>query len=411
MARFSEYPLVKHARRIISGLFACLLVVACGGGSSGGTASQPPPPPPPPPVEFSYSVPDDIGDGWQLADLADQGFETQKIVDMMNRVVNETYQGIDSVVIARNGNLLLYWFADRRLDQFDAWIDNKDRERHVLHSTSKSVTSALIGIAIDQGHIASTEVPFYDLFDYPDYANWDPRKAEMTLEDALTMRLGLQWDEWSRPYTDPANDLVFLENSRYDWSKGLLDRPMANNPGTVFTYNTAATIAIGQALQNATGTPMAEFANVYLFYPMQIFTAEWWRSPTGLPVGGSGLFLEPRDLAKFGQLYLDDGVWQGQQLISAEWIADSVVRRVDVSSWATYSEGYGFQWWLDDLDHGGQLVETWVTSGYGGQYLFVVPALELVVAFTGHNYESGRGIANLYTMMQFFILDAIDSSQ
>ena len=85
-----------------------------------------------------------------------------------------------------------------------------------------------------------------------------------------------------------------------------------------------------------------------------------------------------------------------------------MIRRVDVSSWATYSEAYGFQWWLDDLSYRGQLVETWVTSGYGGQYMFVVPSLDLVVAFTGHNYEPGPGIPNLYTMMRVHILDAID---
>ena len=154
--------------------------------------------------------------------------------------------------------------------------------------------------------------------------------------------------------------------------------------------------------------PLAEFANANLFYPMQITDAVWARTPTGLPVGGSGLFLRPRDLAKFGQLYLDNGNWQGQQLISADWIADTVVRRVDISSWATFSEAYGFQWWLDDLSYKFQPVETWVTSGYGGQYLFVIPSLDLVVAFTGHNYEPGPGIGNLYLMMEDFILPAIN---
>ena len=115
-----------------------------------------------------------------------------------------------------------------------------------------------------------------------------------------------------------------------------------------------------------------------------------------------------RDLAKFGYLYLNNGSWQGQQLISADWIGDTVVRRVDISSWATYSEAYGFQWWLDDLNYKGQPVETWVTSGYGGQYMFVIPSLDLVVAFTGRNYTNGQGVANLYSMVQGHILDAID---
>ena len=382
-------------------LFVLLAVTGCGGGSSGGT-------PPPPPETFSYTAPEDIGDGWQVGDLEAEGFDTPMIVDMMDAVLNETYPGIDSVAIARNNKLLLYWFDRRReLDEFDAWINNMVRERHVLHSTSKSFTSALIGIAIDQGHIESTQVSFLDLFDYTDYENWDARKADITLEDALTMRFGFRWNEWSRPYTDPQNHLVNLENNHFDWPKALLDLPMASDPGTTFAYNTAGTIAIGKALGNATGERLGQFANTYLFLPMQITDARWW-SPNNLANGGSGLFLRTRDLAKFGQLYLDGGAWQGQQLISEEWIADSVVRRVDLSDVLFFSEGYGYQWWLDELPYKSQLLETWVTSGYGGQYLFVVPGLELVVAFTGHNYDNSDGISNLYTMLRSHILAAID---
>jgi CubicO group peptidase (beta-lactamase class C family) len=385
-------------------LVVLLATASCGGGSSGG-ASAPPPPPPP---TFSYTVPEDIGDGWQVGDLAAEGFDTQMIVDMMDSVLDDTYPGIDSVAIVRNNRLVLYWYdRGRELDQYDAWIDNMTRERHVLHSTSKSFTSALIGIAIDQGHIASTQVKFLDLFDYTDYQNWDPRKADITLEDALTMRFGFRWDEWSRPYTDPRNDLVNLETSNFDWPKALLDLPMASAPGTTFAYNTAGTIAIGKALENATGERLGQFANTHLFFPMQITDARWW-SPNSLANGGSGLFLRTRDLAKFGQLYLDGGVWQGQQLISAEWVADSVVRRVEFSGSLAFSEGYGYQWWLDELPYRTQRLETWVTSGFGGQYIFVVPGLELVVAFTGHNYENADGITNLYAMMRWHIMAAIN---
>lgn len=385
-----------------------LAIVLVSGGCSGGSSGDAAPPTPPPPQTFSYSAPEDIGDGWQVGDLAAEGFDTPMIVDMMDAVLNEVYPGIDSVAIARNNKLLLYWYdRGRELDQFDTWINNTTRERHVLHSTSKSFTSALIGIAIDQGHIASTQVGFLDLFDYTDYQNWDPRKADITLEDALTMRFGFRWNEWSRPYTDPQNHLVNLENNNVDWPKALLDLPMASDPGTTFAYNTAGTIAIGKALENATGERLGQFANTHLFLPMQIMDARWW-SPHGLANGGSGLFLRTRDLAKFGQLYLDGGVWQGQQLISAEWIADSVVRRVDLSDVLTFSEGYGYQWWLDELPYKSALLETWVTSGYGGQYIFVIPALELVVAFTGHNYDDADGISNLYTMLRSHILAAID---
>jgi len=380
----------------------CLTILGCGGGGGGGGETGTPAPP------WSYTTPLANGDGWEVASLVDEGMDETRITTMVQRIHSGIFFGIDSVAIIHNNKLVLFEQVRTDIDQFDSWINNQDPYRHVLHSTSKSFTSALIGIAIDQGHIASTQVQFYDLFNYGAYRNWDPRKADMTLEDALTMRLGLEWDEWSLPYTNPNNDLVFLENNNTDWSKALLDLPMAFDPGTVFVYNTAATIAIGQALENATGIPMADFANQYLFYPMDITTAEWGRTPTGLPNGGSGLFLLTRDLAKFGQLFIDDGNWQGQQLISPAWIADSVVRRVDLSASFTYSDGYGFQWWMNNFTHNGQDVEAYVTAGYGGQYMFCIPNLNLIVAFTGHNYDNSDGVRNLFTMMQDFILPSIN---
>lgn len=393
MARFALKPILA--------LITLALIAACGGGGGSSTAT-------PPPTAYSYAVPDVDGDGWEVAHLNDVGMDEGQITTMIQRVYSDLFPGIDSIVIARNNRLVLYTQIRQEIGDFDGWINNTDPRRHVLHSTSKSFTSALIGIAIDQGSIASTQVKFYDMFNYGAYLNWDPRKADMTLEDALTMRLGIEWDEWTLPYSNPNNDLVFLNDNNTDWAKALLDLPLSSAPGTIFTYNTAATTAIGQALENATGIPMADFANQYLFYPMGITTAEWGMTPTGLPIGGSGLFLLPRDMAKFGQLFIDDGVWQGQQLISPAWVADSVAPRVDISSWSTRSEAYGFQWWLDDFVHNGQTVDAWVTAGYGGQYIFCIPDLDLVVAFTGHNYENGANVANLYTMIEDFILPSIN---
>ena len=395
----------SHPTRFLAAAWICLLLAACGGG--GGSGGQPIQAAPPP-VEYSYAAPVDIGDGWQVASLTDVGMDEELITLMVQRMLNGFFKGIDSVAIARDNRLVLYVQIRDSVGEFDNWVNNTDPERHVLHSTSKSFTSALIGIAIDQGFIASVQVPFYDLFNYGAYDNWDPRKAEMTLQDALTMRLGLEWDEWSRPYTSIANDLVRLENNNRDWAKALLDLPMTSDPGTVYAYNTAATIAIGQALENATGIPMEDFANQYLFYPMQIDSAAWWKSPTGLPVGGSGLFLKTRDMLKFGQLFMDDGVWDGQQLVSVAWVADSVTRHVDVSSWATFSEGYGYQWWLDDLAYKSGPTPAYVTSGYGGQYIFTIPEAGTVVAFTGQNYEHGERIAELYTLVETYILRSID---
>ena len=396
--QYDYQMMVSYRRYCISRLLLLILsmtfIVSCGSGSSGDNSSQARP------VMFDYSVPEYINDGWDVAHLDDEGVDSQKIIDMINLMLNGTYPGIDSIAIAKNNKLVLYWFDEnRKTDPFDWWVNNANKERHVLHSTSKSFTSALIGIAVDQGYIASKQVALLDFFSYPEYANWEARKADITLEDVLTMRLGFEWDEWALPYSNPNNDLVFLENNNDDWIKALLDLPMVHDPGTEYAYNTAASIALGQILVNATGIPMADFASDNLFLPMQIINADWWLTPSGLPNGGSGLFLTNRDLAKFGQLYIDDGIWQGQQLISAEWIADSVSQHVDISSWST-SEGYGFQWWIDNFSYRDQPVEAWTTKGYGGQYLFAIPALDLVVSFTAQNYDNGVDAGILYTMTQ-----------
>ena len=382
--------------RISSLLVLALLVTACGGGGETPASG--------PPTRYTYSVPEQTNDGWATGHLDDHGFNTALIVEMMDGINDGQFSGIDSVTIVRNNTLLLHAEYDRRLDRFDDWGGNTDPGRHILHSTSKSFTSALIGIAIDQGFIASVDVPFYGLFSYGNYSNPDARKATMTLEDALTMRLGLEWDEWSVPYTQPGNDLEELMSSNLDYAKALLDLPMTSNPGSSFTYNTAATIAIGQALENAVGVPMSDFAELNLFQPLQIQTAEWVRTPTRLPNGGSGLFLESRDMIKFGQLFVDGGQWNGQQIISAGWIDASVAQHVILDF--NLSSGYGYQWWLGRFTYDGQEIETWSTRGFGGQDIFCIPSLNLVVAFTSQNYESNEFLP--MSLLQDYILPSIN---
>lgn len=374
------------------------LLIGCGGGggeeptaTSAGFA-------------YNYAIPAQTNDGWQTGHIEDHGFDSDQLMKMMEGINDGRFRNIDSVSIARDGVLILHAVYPRNLDRFDDWVGNTNITRHVMHSTSKSFTSALIGIAVDQGYIASTDVPFYDLFPYGQYQNPDIRKDSMTLEDALTMRLGLVWDEWSIPYGTPGNDLEELTRNSIDYAKALLDLPMDTDPGSSFTYNTAATIAIGQALENSVGVPMAEFAEMFLFRPLQIENARWGRTPTGLPNGGSALFLEARDMLKLGQLFLDGGVWNGEQIISTEWVEASVRQHVTLD-W-TWTTGYGYQWWRDRFSHKGNTVESWSTRGYGGQYVFCIPALNLAVAFTGQNYDGNETLA--FSLMRDYVLPSID---
>lgn len=375
-------------------------VAACGSGGGGaeplgGGSRQ---------ATFEYRIPTDQSDGWTVGHLTDRNVDTSRIDEMMQMVIDGTYPGIDAIVIVRDEVLVLDVPLRTELDEYDPWVGNISLPRHVMHSTSKSFTSALVGIAIDQGYIAGTDVPFYDFFPYGAYDNWDPRKSTMTLEDALTMRLGYRWDEWSEPYGDPANDLTILTSTNSNIARALLDLPLVTDPGTTFAYNTAATTTIGQALENAVGVPMEDFAEMHLFAPLQISSAVWGMTPNGLPNGGSGLFLRPRDMAKFGQLFLNGGTWQGQRIISADWVSRSVAQHVSLS-WNDTS-GYGYQWWLDNFVIGGQVVPSYSTRGFGGQYIFVVPSLQLVVAFTGRNYGSAAA-GNPFDMMEFHIIPAM----
>lgn len=378
-------------------LFLLLLLGlgACSGGESEGSQ---------PGETYEYVVPVVNNDGWAVGHLDDHGIDSKMIADMIEDIRNGTHPGIDGVAIARDGTLLLREMLRRELDEYDSWVRNTDLNRHVMHSTSKSVTSAIVGIAIDQGYIAGIDVPFYGLFDYGNYDNWDIRKADMTLEDALTMRLGIEWDEWSEPYGEPGNTLTTLTANNADFARALLNLPLEGDPGESFVYNTAATIALGQAVENAVGVPLGDYAEMNLFEPLQIDGADWGRTPTGLPNGGSGLFLKPRDMAKFGQLFLNGGNWNGRQIISNEWIDASVQSHVALA-WSDTS-GYGFQWWLDNFQRNGRKIESFSTRGYGGQFIFCVPELGLVVAFTGNNYGNEAAEAP-FALMQDVILAAI----
>ena len=372
-----------HLRSLI--LIFTSTLVACGGGGGGGggagndTSVQAAP--------YTYQIPSAGNDSWAVGHLDDHGIDSVAIESMVADFHSGTTPGIDAIAIVRNNTLVLQSNIRTQTGAYDGWGGNTLPNRHIMHSTSKSVTSALIGIAIDQGYIASTDMPFYDLFLYTSYENWDDRKATMTLEDALTMRFGYEWDEWSQPYGHAENDLTILTENNVDQSFALLNLPLATDPGSNFVYNTAGTIAIGQALENAVGVPMEDFAEMHLFQPLQIDNAIWGYTPSGLPNGGSGLYLEARDMVKFGQLFIDDGMWQGQRIVSAEWI-DRSVQSYTTLGW-TYTSGYGYQWWVDRFTHNGISIEAYSTRGFGGQYIFCVPSLELVVAFTGQNYDNG----------------------
>ena len=385
------------------------LLAGCGGGSSPDPVFPPPPPPPPP---FSYTEPADIGDGWTTTNAADLGVDVSMLEDMVDRLPQE-FDIVDSLAIAYQGQLIFDETFRTSLNEFDSWVDNENLDMHVMFSASKSLASLATGIAIDQGVFAGVDVPFLSLFDYDSYENWDNRKDEILLEDVLTMRLGLEWNEFDPPYTSPDNQMLTFYENETDFSKSLLDLPMATDPGADWAYNTPAIVSLGQAIENRAPLNLIDFGFTYALMPLGITNVEVFRTPTGLPDLGRGLYLTTRDFLKFGQLYANGGTWNGERIVSEAWVDASVVPYTEFG-WAqpeTFDwqvSGYGYQWWTGYFEVDGQRVEAYAARGHGEQNLLVIPQLDLVVAIFSHAFNLEEDEVNqTYALIANHIIPAL----
>jgi CubicO group peptidase (beta-lactamase class C family) len=253
-----------------------------------------------------------------------------------------------------------------------------------MQSVTKSVTSSLIGIAIGRGEIAGVDVPVVDFLENYDVLHLDDWKRSMTLKDLLTMQAGIEWDEDTVPYTDPSNSCAGMEGSD-DWIQFVAEQPMSHQPGTVFNYNSGASQLLSLIIKKSTGKFVDEYAEEHLFGPLGIASYFWKKTPKGFPDTEGGLYLTARDLAKFGYLYLKDGVWGDVRLLPEGWVQASVERSVEDTDWG--GVGYGYQWWLVPWGPG-PTSYAYTGLGYGGQRLLVVPEFDLIAVFTGWNiYE------------------------
>ena len=239
-------------------------------------------------------------------------------------------------------------------------------DEHTMQSVSKTVTSAIMGIAMTRGDFkAPLSTPVLHYFDESKVKNVDARKRRMTLRDLLTMTSGLDWNE-DLPYDDPANPSGPYTFA-LDWG---------DDPGTVFAYSSGATELLAYIFKRETGIDIEHYAERHLFGPLGIRNYFWKRTPLGVVDTEGGLYLRAEDLAKIGLLYLNDGRWNGRRLMASDWIKESLTPRIDAD------EGfkYGYQWWL--LPHGEPARLAWAARGMGGQRLLVFPEDQLIVVST-----------------------------
>ncbi|MEO0616052.1 MAG: serine hydrolase [Pseudomonadota bacterium] len=340
-----------------------------------------------PPDNAEYHVPENTGDGWDTASLEARNIEPSSIQEMLARIHDGDYAGVSSVLLARNGALVL-----------EAYFGKWDRDDlHSTRSASKAVTSALVGIAIDQGFIASVDTPVLPYF--PEYEgdieNWEPRKEDITLAHLLSMTSGVRGNEDAMYPTD-------------DWIKFYFDQPLVAEPGSTFSYATSGVVALGNVITRASDLRVPAFTDTYLFEPMGITEYRWpitnSRGNQGLAMTGGGLNLRPRDMLKFGQLYLDGGVWNGERLMSAEWVEASTRKHATSN---LYGEDFGYLWRMIDREVNGNAIRSFEAWGNGGQFIMVFPAFDLVAVFTGENYGKFPEMERPFELIDRYILPAM----
>ena len=393
--------------RYVAGL--TLLLAGCGGSGNDGVAPEPSPDP----AAYQYEQPTELGDGWSVADAGAVGVDVETLERMMNAIAGGGFDYIDSIAFAYAGRLVFEETIRTTTDFEDMRVGNVDPAMHRQFSVSKSLTSLLVGVAIDDGFISGIDVPFLDLFYYTTFANPDPRKNDITLHHVLAMQAGLAWDEFDPPYTSPDNQLNRFIEQEFDYAKSFLDLPVAADPGTVFAYSTPASVALGQAIDNAVPMTLRDYGINSLFLPMGITELEVLETPTGLPNGGSGVYLKTRDAAKFAQLLIDGGVFNGERVVSEAWIDASVTPRTEIGwgnpeTWAWQLTGYGYQWWTGTYWHGGRDVESWVAWGFGGQWVIAIPELGLAIAINSSGYDGEDEALNQgHRLVRDYILPSI----
>ncbi|MCJ7568186.1 MAG: beta-lactamase family protein [Anaerolineales bacterium] len=321
--------------------------------------------------------------GWRSSTPEEQGMDSDLLSEMLGTIQEQNYE-IDSVTIVRNG----YIVADARIQPF------RSTSKHNIFSCTKSVVSALIGIAIDQGYIEGLHQPVLSFFPQRTVANGDANKEVMTLEHLLTMTTGFRCQD---SYLYRWTGLNQMRESE-DWVQFVLDLPMDGEPGARFEYCNGASFLLSAIIQETTGMSALEFAEEHLFGPLGISDVDWSSNPQGISLGYSELRMHPHDMAKIGYLYLNDGRWDGEQIVPSEWVKASTRKYVS----ATLEDGYGYQWWVDDSG-------MYLALGYGGQFIFVIPEKEMVVVFTS-SLEDSDFYAPQTLLNEFIIPAAMASS-
>ncbi len=314
------------------------------------------------------------------------GLDARQLDLLVNRIRSGVYRDIHSLLVVRHGNLVLE-------EYFNGWPADSI---HMQQSVSKSVASALVGIGIARGVFQGVQEHITGFFpQWADSLDGDPRRARITIEDILTMRTGTDYHEGHDG--SPHNQLNSLA---VGWDRFWLDRPMVREPGTFFLYDSGGVITLSSLFKHRQGEHVIGFAREHLMRPLGITGDTWHVNREGHPHLGGGLHLRSRDMARFGQLYLQEGRWGDRQIVPRDWVEHSFRRHVTFDPPRGRFVGYGYLWWIlpPDPRTGGRPI--YAAVGFMGQYIFVIPEHDMVVTVTAGAVTSAdmnRPIEFLYS--------------
>ncbi len=332
---------------------------------------------------------------WPAAPPTEAGFADDLEARLDKAVAEKRVWNIHSVIVVRNGWLVLERYFDGQDDARGkplGAVSFTSDTLHDLRSASKSIVGLLYGIALAAGKVPPPEQPLAQSF--PEYADLfvDSGRSRWTVHHALSMTMGTDWDELSIPYTNPANSEIAMDRSP-DRYRYVLERPIVMEPGKRWTYCGGATALLGRIIAKGTGKSLHDFAREVLFDPLGMGPTDWFTGRDGELIAASGIRMLPRDLAKVGQLMLREGVWGNRVVVPADWIVRCTSPVVPIDE----VREYGYHWYLGRIGFETPTAPRWNRSrleryqsaaGNGGQRLFLLPRLDLVVVVTAGNYDT-----------------------
>ena len=334
---------------------------------------------------YTYLEPKELGDGWKTNNLKSQHVDTTLIYKSFNQIKNRKNE-IHSILLVKNKQLIIEEY----------FKDHSANKPHDLRSATKSIRSILMGIAIDKGFIENVNDPISKYLKSPiPNKNIDEKKKKITIKHLLTMSSGLDCNDLDKK-SKGQEDKIYRKK---DWLQYAIDLPMVNDPSTVSNYCSIGTVMIAEIISQASGMTIDKFAEQYLFNPLGITNKRWDHTSNKKVIpSAKRLYMTSRDMAKIGQLILNNGKWNGKQIISEKWVEESTTMKTKIAG-----NDYAYLWWNIPFKLNERLTVSKTASGNGGQFIIIIPEMDMVAIFTGGAYNSKDGQLAFAIMNDIFI--------